>query len=117
MKIEIRKISLEPKKFNLNLKDIDFDININGSICKLINGLIKIESNLIGKINVICDISGDEYTQNIDRALTLFANNGIWKNNDVDDYCDVIEFFDSFINLDSIFISEIESIKLEYHIK
>lgn len=117
MKIEVRKISQEPKKFSLNLKDLDFDINVNGVIAKFKNTLLKIEANLSGKMNLICDKSGEEYIKKIDTNLTLFANNGIWDSNHIDDDFDVIEFFDNYIDLDSIFLSEIESIKLEYHSK
>lgn len=117
MKIEFRKISHEPKKFSLNLKDIDFEVGINGSIAKVKNNLLKIEANIIGKINLICDRSGEEYIKDIDSTLTLFASQGMWSGNHIDEHFDVIEFFDSHIDLDSIFLSEIESIKLEYHSK
>lgn len=117
MKIEFRKISQEPKNFSLNLKDLDFDININGSIAKVKNNLLKIEASILGKINLICDRSGEEYIKDIDSTLTLFASQGMWNSNHIDEHFDVIEFFDSYIDLDSIFLSEIESIKLEYHSK
>lgn len=117
MKIEVRKISQEPKKFSLNLKDLDFDLNINGSIAKMKNSLLKIEANICGKISLICDKSGEEYIKDIDSNLTLFASSGIWNSNHIDENFDVIEFFDDYIDLDSIFLSEVESIKLEYHSK
>lgn len=117
MKIEVRKFSSEPKNFSLKLKENDFDIRVNGSICRLSNGLLKIDSKIVGNINLICDRSGEEFVEELNRDIILFAKDGIWNNNHEDSDFDVIEFFDSFIDLTSVFLGEVESIKLEYHIK
>lgn len=127
MKIEFRKISPEPKSFALNLKDSDFDIKIEGKICKQENGLVKLDSTMSGEISLICDKSGKEFMKHLNLHLVLFAKNGLWSENNQqshifssksnDDNLAVIEVLDDFIDLDAIFLGEIESLKLEYHTK
>lgn len=129
MKIEFRKIAPEPKNFALNLKDSDFDIKIEGKICRLENGLVKLDSTMSGEIALICDKSGEEFMKNLNLHLTLFVKNGLWQDSrreshillesseSRDENLAVIEVFDNFIDLDSLFLGEIESIKLDYHTK
>lgn len=123
MKIEFRKIAFEPKNFALNLKDDDFDIAIKGTILRTSDDLIKIDSHLSGEIQLICDRSGEEFMKDLDLHLVLFAKNGKWKqnkhesHNESDENLAVIEIFDNFVDLDAIFLGEIESIKLDYHTK
>ena len=123
MKIEFRKIAFEPKNFALNLKDDDFDIAIKGTILRTSDDLIKIDSHLSGKIQLICDRSGEEFMKDLDLHLVLFAKNGKWSENkreshsESDENLAVIEIFDNFVDLDAIFLGEIESIKLDYHTK
>lgn len=123
MKIEFRKIAFEPKNFALNLKDDDFDIAIKGTILRTSDDLIKIDSHLSGKIRLICDRSGEEFMKDLDLHLVLFAKNGKWSetkhesSGESDENLAVIEIFDNFVDLDSIFLGEIESIKLDYHTK
>lgn len=131
MKIEFRKIALEPKNFTLNLKDSDFDIKIDGKISRLENGLVRLDSTMSGEIQLICDKSGEEFMKNLNLHLMLFVKKGLWQDsrreshiihaNDFAESSDenpaVIEIFDNFIDLDSLFLGEIESIKLEYHTK
>lgn len=114
MKIETRKISSTPKSFSLALKGDFYDMKIDGEMLKLDNGLIEIHSQMSGEIDLICDKSGDEYTQKLDRNLILHAYNGEWSDRIYDS---VIEFRGDCIDLDSIFLGEIESIRFEYHTK
>ncbi len=141
MKIEFRKIALEPKNFALNLKDSDFDIQIKGKILRTSDDLVKIDSQMSGTIQLVCDRSGEEFIKDLDLHLVLFAKNGKWsdtnhkshksryeslgdsliESNDFSESDDenlaVIEIFDNFVDLDSIFLGEIESIRLDYHTK
>ena len=134
MKIEFRKIAPEPKNFTLNLKDSDFDIKIEGKICRLENGLVRLDSKMSGEMQLICDKSGEEFMKQLNLNLTLFVKNGLWQEThknvsrreshimqglgeSSDENLAVIEVFDNFIDLDSLFLGEIESIKLDYHTK
>lgn len=119
MKIEFRKIGFDKKPFSLDLKSDDFTININGSIHREQNsvrdGLIKLDSTMSGTMKLVCDISGEEFIKNIDEKVVIFIKNGYYKETHIDENLAVIEVFDNFIDLDSIFLGEIESLKLDYH--
>lgn len=121
MKIEFRKIAFEPKNFALNLKDSDFDIKITGTILRQSDDLIKITSHFSGEIALVCDRSGEEFMKDLDLDLVLFAKNGKWNETKRESHGDenlaVIEIFENSIDLNEIFLGEIESIKLDYHTK
>lgn len=119
MKIEFRKIGFDKKPFSLDLKSDDFTININGSIYReqsgVRGGLIKLDSTMSGTIKLVCDISGEEFIKNIDEKVIIFVKNGYYEETHIDENLAVVEVFDNFIDLDSIFLGEIESLKLDYH--
>ncbi|MCE3047695.1 hypothetical protein LW138_06370 [Helicobacter sp. faydin-H17] len=115
MKIEFKKISSVPKSFSLQKGDLSF----SGEVKRIDAKLFEIQSLLHGKISLICDRSGEEYQEQINENLVLFASNGIWdkqSQNKSDDF-DVIEFFEGFIDFEYILQSEIDSIQMQYHIK
>lgn len=120
MKIEARKITSTPKKFTFTLSDENYNVAIEGSLYKLENGLIKIDSTMVGSISLICDLSGDDFIKNLNENIVLFAKDGIWKNQihqiNSEDF-DVIEFFDGYIDLEFIFRGELESMQFDYHTK
>lgn len=95
----------------------NYSINVEGFLLKLDNGLIKIDSIINGEMDLICDLSGEDFKKDINENLILFAKDGIWDSHKDRDYFDVIEFFDGYIDLEFIFKSELESIQLDYHIK
>ena len=82
-----------------------------------------------GEMQLICDKSGEEFMKNLNLHLTLFVKNGLWQDSrreshimqdsseSSDENLAVIEVFDNFVDLDSLFWGEIESIKLDYHTK
>lgn len=94
-------------------------LRFEGEIKRIGERLFKIDSVLIGKIQLICDRSGEEYLEEINESLVLLISNGIWdgqSQNNKDDF-DVIEFFDGFVDFGYILQSEIDSIQMQYHIK
>ncbi|MGX3011811.1 hypothetical protein ACWIUD_09700 [Helicobacter sp. 23-1044] len=119
MKIEFRKIGFEAKPFNLHLQGDDFEVQISGALQRMQNesNLIKIDSAILGEMRVICDRSGEIFSEKINEKTAIFVKNGAYNSNDDSQNLAVIEVFDDFINLDEIFLGEIESLKLDYHIK
>ncbi|MGX2983311.1 hypothetical protein [Helicobacter sp. 23-1045] len=117
MKIEFRKIGFEAKPFNLRLQGDDFEVQISGSLQRMQSNLIKIDSAILGEMRVICDRSGEIFSEKISEKTAIFVKNGAYNSNDDSQNLAVIEVFDDFINLDEIFLGEIESLKLDYHIK
>ncbi|PAF54088.1 hypothetical protein BKH42_02425 [Helicobacter sp. 13S00482-2] len=116
MKIEMRKITQLPKSFCI----VSDGIELRGQIYKKASKIFQIDAVLKGSIEVICDLSGDFFTKNFEQPLVLYISDGLWdiqsQSSKLDDF-DIIEFFDGFIDLDYILQSEIESIKMDYHIK
>lgn len=118
MKIEFRKIGFEPKRFDLRLKGKDFNLQISGSLLRRSDGLVRLDSALEGEITLICDKSGDEFSKNISEKLSIFIKNGVYKEAREDkENLAVVEVFDNFVDLEAIFLGEIEAMRLDYHTK
>lgn len=119
MRIEIRKIGFEPKKFNFRFNSSSANVFLVGNLYRLPNGLIKLDSNLYGDIELICYLSGESFIKSINDNISFLIKNGIWKPKDdyVSEDFDVLESFDGYIDLEKIVIGELESIRLDYHAK
>ena len=116
MKIEFRKIGFEPKCFDFSLRGGDFDLQISGSLLRRSDDLIRVDSTMKGEITLICDKSGDEFSKNISENISIFIKNGIYKETHEDaENLAVIEVFDKFVDLEAIFLGEIEAMRLDYH--
>lgn len=116
MKIEFKKITATPKSFSLESEGVVFC----GEVSRISARLFEIKARLGGEITLICDLSGEEYQQPLDESLVLYISNGVWDTQSQSDLMtefDVIEFFDGFIDFEYILQSEINSIKMDYHIK
>lgn len=118
MKIEFRKIGFEPKHFDLHLQDRDFDLQIRGSLFRRSDGLIRLDSAILGTMTLVCDKSGDEFSKNISEKVSIFIKNGIYKEAHEDgENLAVVEVFDNFVDLEAIFLGEIDTMRLDYHTK
>lgn len=114
MKIAFKKITT-PKSFQLQKEGLHLD----GTLSRIDSKIIKLDGHLDGELELICDRSGEKFTKKFSESLVLYISDGIWhmQNQNMLGSFDVIEFFDGFIDLDSILHSEIESIRTDYHIK
>lgn len=116
MKIEFKKITATPKSFLLESEGVVF----SGEVKRISSKLFEINAHLGGEITLVCDLSGEEYQEALDEPLVLYISNGVWDMQSQSDLMadfDVIEFFDGFIDFEYILQSEINSIKMDYHIK
>lgn len=116
MKIEFKKITATPKSFSLESEGVVF----SGEVSRISSKLFEIKAHLGGEIALVCDLSGEEYQKALDESLVLYISNGVWDTQSQSDLMtdfDVIEFFDGFIDFEYILQSEINSIKMDYHIK
>lgn len=116
MKIEFKKIAATPKSFSLESEGVVF----SGEVSRISSKLFEIKARLGGEITLVCDLSGEEYQKALDESLVLYISNGVWDTQSQSDLMtdfDVIEFFDGFIDFEYILQSEINSIKMDYHIK
>lgn len=116
MKIELKKITATPKSVSLESEGVI----LSGEIKRISPKLYEFKAHLGGEITLICDHSGEEYQKPLDEDLVLYISNGVWDSQSQSDLMtefDVIEFFDGFIDFEYILQSEINSIKMDYHIK
>lgn len=120
MKIDIRKINKDGKKFSLKFVNDNDDIVFTGSIARVSNDTFKMEADIVGSITLVCDLSGDDFLDMLNEKVYILFKSGLWngykKQREYDEY-DVIELFDDYIDMDYILYSELESIRLSYHIK
>lgn len=115
----MKKIGYEPKKFEYNFEDSACRVRFFGEMYRIQSDLIKINSHIKGEMVLVCDLSGENFTKQIDENTTFLLKDGIWNSTHHinNDEFDVIECFGGYIDIDSLLISELESIKLEYHTK
>lgn len=127
MRIEFRKITNKPKPVHVilnNRKNNELceneNIELEGEILKLDAKIVKFCGKMKGNLQLVCAISGQEFTKQIDEELVLYFSDGIWETQNQSkniDSLDIIEFFDGYIDFGFILTSEIESIRLDYNIK
>lgn len=101
MKIAFSRINKSPYPFNLNLENVIFE----GDLIRENSQLVKIRAKMKGFSYRICDRCGNEMELEINEDLELFASDGIFKDKE-NKLSDVMEFFDSHIDLIELAKSE-----------
>lgn len=109
MKIFFDKISATPLKFTTENGSLKF----SGSLSRKASGEVLLLGAIAGGLSHFCDSCGSEILLNLNEKIELILNKGIYKD-DEHKVLDVIEIFSDEINLDEIFISEIEAYKSDY---
>lgn len=109
MKIEFKKIRAKSSKFSIERDGVLF----SGEFKKN-RDFVDIKGKLQNSICVACDRCGEEFMLKLNEPIDLKAYDGVFKGHIEDG--DVIEFYDGLVDFDEILESEIESIKLDYHI-
>ena len=115
MKIAFRKIASSPKTFSLESDGLE----LSGTLVRVDSQICKLDGRLNGELELVCDRSGEVFMKQFDESLVLYISDGLWDTQRQSklNSLDVIEFFDGFIDVEYILQSEIESIKMDYHIK
>ncbi|MCK4440815.1 MAG: hypothetical protein KAU90_02330 [Sulfurovaceae bacterium] len=108
MKIVFDKVGQTPKPFDLTVDSVNF----KGILIKSSYHRVKLDGNLYGIIDLICDRCGAEYQQDMNSTLSLTLSDEVIE---TEDDLDIIEFLDGVIDLDFIVQSEISSIQNSYH--
>ncbi|MGP1449803.1 MAG: hypothetical protein ACTTJS_01590 [Wolinella sp.] len=113
MKIDFKKFSKEPKKIAFSSQGCE----IEGVVWKLDGNLYQLDATLHGEIELVCDLSGEEYTRTLNERLYFRVSDGLYNPKDDDEEFDVVEFFHGALDMDELLSSELESIRLDYHVK
>ena len=110
MKTLLRKVGKIPLDFEIESDEITF----KGYLQYHADKLILLKAKLSGKIDIICDVCADEFKLDIDEDIEFFITDGVYERSD-EIFLEVVESFDSTIDLKEVVASEIELIKSDYH--
>ena len=109
MKIAFSKVTNNKIPFEIKENGIVF----SGNLVSLTHNLVKCHAEINGEMTHICDRCGNDINIKINESVELILSDGIYKDSE-DCLDDAIEFFDGFINLDDVLVSEIEAYKSNY---
>lgn len=109
MKIFLRKVTKTPQDFEIKSDKITF----KGFLQYHSGKLVLLKANLGGMVDVNCDICAKKFELPLNEDIEFFISDGIYKDED-DSALDVVESFDSQIDLQELLSSEVELIKSDY---
>jgi hypothetical protein len=110
MKIEFRKIPLQPSDFELYYDSVKF----SGTFSKISPKLVKIEGALQGPCEVECYKCGQSFTKDLDDEVNFLVSDGVYSNKSDEEELVVIETSNHILDFDELLHSEIESFRSEY---
>jgi len=112
MKIEFKKVPNTQKEFELNLDSVKF----LGTFSKISQRLAKIDGNISGEIVVDCYKCGKEFPIALNEKQLYLLSDGPFDSENIREDELVIEIDDHMIDFDELLVSELESIKIDYHV-
>ena len=110
MKISLHKVTKRPLDFEVTFNKMVFKGNLQYDTDKL----ILLQAKLSGLLQTDCSVCADEFTKRVDEDIEFFISDGIYKSRS-DSLVDVVECFDSIIDMDELLHAEIELIKSDYN--
>lgn len=114
MKIDLKKPPKEKKEFNVEYKDGISSASFVGVFFYKAPFLV-VEGSLKGNIEVVCDLSGEKFFDELDDDIKIKVVEGAFKG--FDELYDIIESDDGVFDFDSFLEGEIELFKNDYHKK
>jgi len=108
MKIVFDKVGQSTKPFELTVEGI----SLKGTLEKSGYHRLRLEGDLEGQVELLCDRCGDVYQYDMGSPLNLTLSDEVIE---TEDDLDIIEFVDGMIDLEFIVQSEISSIQNSYH--
>jgi uncharacterized metal-binding protein YceD (DUF177 family) len=118
MKIPFNSIGSQTTAVTHTLKDEDFEVTLEGSLKKKGYGAAELDASFSGVITLDCDGCGEQYSYKLEEKVTLKLTDSPYKageGNGADQDYDIIEFIDGIIDFDEIIISEVNTIKYDFH--
>ena len=116
MTIEFRKVRQEKDDFDFVIND---NIKVKGKFFyNATKRMVELDANLAGSIEVDCCRCGDTFDKDITLDSLILINDGEIKNNHSDDNfdCSIYEVQNHKIDFVQIMSSELDSIRLDYHV-
>jgi len=108
MKIDFKKIPAS----GINFETSSDAIRFYGVATKIQNNLVKCSGTIEGSFLHLCDRCGEEFNASIKEEVEVYAHEGVYTQSE--ELLDLIEFFNDFVDFDTILHSEIESYKSDY---
>lgn len=118
MKIPFHNLGQQPKHISVNLKEETFDVSLEGDLQKTRQDTVLLKGELKGTVKLECDGCAEIYTHHLDEKVSLKITNRPLQTggnaDDEQDY-DIIEFLDGIIDVNEIILSEVNTLKYDYH--
>jgi uncharacterized metal-binding protein YceD (DUF177 family) len=102
------KIGQSAKPFELTVDGV----NLKGTLAKSGYHRIRLEGDLDGQVELLCDRCGDVYHYDMKSPLHLTLSDELVE---TEDDLDIIEFIDGVVDLEFIVQSEIASVENSFH--
>ncbi len=113
MKIEFRKLPIEPTEFEISSNSVKF----LGTFSKITSNLAKVDTTLLGNCDVDCCKCGATLNIELNEKINFLVSDGIYTPDSRDDEeAIVIEVENHIVDFDEILHSEIESLNSEYYL-
>ena len=110
MTVVLRKVTKTPLDFVVKSDEITF----KGYLEYHAGKLILLKADLQGSADIECNRCAMNFKLPVDEKIEFFISDGLYEDdNNID--MDVIESFNSQVDLDELLNSEIELIKSDYH--
>ncbi len=114
MKIDLRKLPKEKKEFSIEYKEGENFAHFSG--CSFSeSSFLVVDGKINGKIEVVCDVSGEKFFDLLDEEVKIKVVEGTYKG--FDEVYDIIEADGNIFDFESFLEGEIESFKNDYHKK
>ncbi|WP_321777554.1 hypothetical protein [Sulfurimonas sp.] len=110
MKIKLIKVGKTPLDFDIKSNEMTF----KGYLEYHANRLILLDAKVNGSLGVQCSQCGDEFKLSLNEDIKFYLCDGAYDDSD-NIALDVVESFDSQVDLEELLNSEIELIKSDYH--
>ena len=108
MKVILRKVTKTPLDFEVKSNEITF----KGYLEYHAGKLILLKADLNGSVDAQCSACGEDFKLSVGEKVEFFISDGLYDGDDID--IDVVESFNSSVDLDELLLSEIELIKSDY---
>ncbi len=114
MKVDLRKLSKDSRDFAIEYKKGENFAHFSGCFFSESSFLV-VDGKINGKIEVVCDVSGEKFFDELNEEVKIKVVEGSYKG--FDEVYDIIETDSNIFDFESFLEGEIESFKNDYHKK
>jgi hypothetical protein len=112
MKIDLRKLSKDKRDFVIEYKEGEDFAHFSGC-CFGETSFLVVDGKINGKIEVVCDVSGEKFFDTLSEDVKIKVVEGTYKG--FDEVYDIVETSGSIFDFETFLMDEIEIFKNDYH--